>query len=312
MQILHGKKEKNPPDSGVQENLPKSKPKHFPVQKVEVVNDAVKFSMAKGFFKKRWIVVKEIPVLEITRIENFGNELTVTWKDKVDTFFMKGKSESFDKLRDKVNEILEQRKSQVSHEISTQRRNELLGVINVSMGAVDLSFNILIDLQAKRVNWKQLETHSNGFGETLSFSGQTMPPLSLDFTKISSSIERQVPRETSKEAHNILKAIYAYFDGLSVDDDLKDCHPNFQNAKALILAYYILNDLFLGRVVGDKENEKENSQLEMVLQNLANETTFKINVDALRGTIDNVDLESNRESAIEASRELFKQQLKQL
>jgi hypothetical protein len=312
MQILHRKKEKNQPDSGVQENLPKSKPKHIPVQKVEVVNDNVKFSMAKGFFKKRWIVVKEIPVLEITRIENFGNELAVTWKDKVDTFFMKGKSESFGRLCDKVNEILEQRESQVSNEISTQRRNELLGVINASVGVVDLSFNILIDLQAKRVNWKQLEIYSNGFGESLSFSGHTMSPLNLDFTKISSSIERQVPREASREAYNILKAIYAYFDGLSVDDDLKDYHPNLQNAKALILAYYILNDLFLGRVVGDKENDKENSQFETVLQILANETTFKINVDELRGTINNVDLEKDRESVIEASRELFKQQLRQL
>jgi uncharacterized protein YihD (DUF1040 family) len=65
-------------------------------------------------------------------------------------------------------------------------------------------------------------------------------------------------------------------------------------------------------VVGDKENKKENNQLETVLQNLANETNFKVNIDELKSNIDKMGLESDRESAVEDSRGIFKEQLKQL
>ena len=300
-------------DSAVQENQPKPKPKGIPVTKVEVIDNTVKFFVAKGFRKKRWVAVKEIPVFEIERVENFGNELSVTWKGVTDTFFMKEKAESLGKLRDEVNVMLEeQRKSLENNEKATLRRNELLGVINASIGIIDLSFDVLFGLQAKRINWQQVEDRSNGFGENLSFTGQTMPQLNMDFSNVSSAIKRQVPKETSKEAYNILKTIHEYFNGLSLDDDLKDYRPNLQNAKAVILAYYTLNDLLLGKVVGDKENKKENSQLETVLQNLANETNFKVNIDELKGNIDKMGPEADRESAVEDSRGIFKEQLKQL
>ena len=47
----------------------------------------------------------------------------------------------------------------------------------------------------------------------------------------------------------------------------------------------MLNDLFLGKVVGDKENSEEISQLESVLQNLAGETNFKVNIDELKSNM---------------------------
>jgi hypothetical protein len=306
------------------------------VTKVEVIDDTVKFFVAKGFRKKRWVAVKEIPVYEITGIENFGNELSVTWKGVTDTFFMKGNAESLGKLRDEVNGMLEeQRKSLENREKAALRRNELLGVINASIGIIDLSFDVLIGLQEKRINWQQLEGYANGFGENLGFTGRTIASLSLDFSKVSSAIKRQVPKETSKEAYNVLKAIYGYFNGLNLDEGLptrrssgcwcsnlqmhlclnhvfKDCRLNFQNATAAILAYYTLNDLLLGRAVGDKDNKKENSQLETVLQNLANDTNFKVNIDELKGSIDKMGLESDTENVIENSRRIFKEQLKQL
>ena len=203
------------------------------------------------------------------------------------------------------------RRTKEKKEKAALRRNELLGVINTSVGIIDSSFNVLIGLQEKRINWQRLEGYSNDFGKNTSFTGQTMPPLNLDFSKISSAIKSQIPKETSNEAYSILKAAYEYFNGLSVDDEFKENHPNFQDAKAVILAYFMLNDLLLGKVVGDKENKEEISQLESVLQNLAAETNFKVNIDELKSTINKIDVDSNRESVIERSREIFKQQLKQ-
>ena len=135
-----------------------------------------------------------------------------------------------------------------------------------------------------------------------------MPPLNLNFLKISSAIKSQIPEETSKEAYNILKVIYGYFDNLSPDDDLKESIPNFLNAKAIILSYYTLNYLLLGKVVGEKENDKEYHQLELVLQFLANSTNFKVNIEALKASIDKVIPEYDLKSVIDNSREIFKEQ----
>ena len=300
-------------DSAGQEDPPKKKQKGIEVAKVEVSDNIVKFFVAKGFRKKRWVAVKEIPVYEITGIENFGNELSVTWKGVTDTFFMKGRAESLGKLRDEVNGMLEeQRKSLENNEKAALRRDELLGVINASIDIIDLSFDVLIGLQEKRINWQQIEAYSNDFGENLTFTGQTMPPLNLGFSKIASAIKSQLPKETSNEAYSILKAAYGYFNDLNLNDDPKENHPNFHDAKAVILAYFMLNDLLLGKAVGDKENKEETSQLESVLQNLAAETNFKVNIDELKGSIDKMVVNSDGESVIERSRGIFKEQLKQL
>ena len=138
-----------------------------------------------------------------------------------------------------------------------------------------------------------------------------MPPLNMDFSKIASAIKTQIPKETSNEVYSILKATYGYFNDLSLDIESKENHPNFHDAKAVISAYLMLNDLLLGKVVGDKENNEEISQLESVLQNLAAETNFKVNIEELKSTINKIDVNSNKESVIERSREIFKQQLKQ-
>ena len=83
------------------------KQKGIQVSKVEVSDNIVKFFAAKGLLKKQWIVVKEIPLLEIEHIEKFGNELSVTWKGATYTFFSKEKTDLFSKLVDQVNGILE-------------------------------------------------------------------------------------------------------------------------------------------------------------------------------------------------------------
>ena len=302
-------------DSENQEDSPKEKQKGIEVSKVEVLDNVAKFLVAKGRGKKHWIVVREIPVLEIEHVEKFGNELSVTWKGATDSFFTKEKTDLFVALADQVNIILEdQRKSKENNEKEEKaalRRKELSETIDTSVRSIDQAFNVLIGLQEKRINWERLEGYSNDFVKNASFTTQTMSPLKMDFSKIGSAIKTQIPKEASNEAFSILKAEYEYFNGLSVDDDFKENHPNFQDAKATILAYFMLNDLLLGKVVGDKENKEEMGQLESVLQNLATETNFEVNIDELKSTIGKIDFDSNREIIIERSREIFKQQLKQ-
>jgi hypothetical protein len=93
----------------------------------------------------------------------------------------------------------EENKSIWTDEQVTVRIAELLELVKVSIGHIELSFDILISLQEKRVNWVQLEKFSKDFGPNKNFMLQTMPSLNLDFLKISSAINSQNLQKTSKE-----------------------------------------------------------------------------------------------------------------
>ena len=317
--LLFGRKKKKVgADALAQENpLPKRKTKPklkgLIIVKYEISENILKFLVAKGLFKKRWVAIREIPVNEITGVESLGNELTVTWKGVTDSFVIKKKGESFSKLRDQIQGLLdEQQKTLESNTKASLRRSDLAEVINGSVGVVDLSFDMLMGLQVKIVNWASLETYANDLGENLNFAGQTMAPLSLDFSKVTDAMKSQIPKKVSQETFNVLKSIYGYFDELKLEEDLQEAHPNFRDAKATILAYYTLNDLLLGKIVGEKDNKKESLVLETALQNLAKETNFKVKFEDLMDSFDKMGSDVDVESVIEDSREIFKEQLKNI
>jgi hypothetical protein len=292
----------------------KRKTKSVAVGKFEVSDGKIRFSATKGFFRKKWVVIREIPMAEVEKAEGEGNRLTLTSQSNVEMFHLKEKSGSFKTLIDQVNSVLEEKRKiqeKQTAEINMKnamRRTELLTVINKSVDVVDLTFNLLIALQDKRINWQEIEAYAGGFSEKLDFVGQTLPPFKLDYSKISATAKTKMPRDASKEAFSILKAAYGYFGDLKLEDDIKDNPPNFQTAKTLVNAYYLLNDLLLGRFVGDKDNRREVIELEAALQNLA-AANFKVDVEALKGSLD---LEAEKQAVIEDSRALFKEQLKQL
>ncbi len=203
-------------------------------------------------------------------------------------------------------------KSIWSDEQADLRRTELIDVVGGSIGLIELSFDTLIGLREKRINWVQLEKYSGSFGPNANFAFLTLPPLNLDFLKISSAINSMNAQKTSKEAYNILKKIFEYFCSLTIDDDLKEGIPNFQSAKAIILAYYTLNDTLLGKLVEDKEYKKEGNQLESALETLASETDLKVNIEELRVNIEKISPENDLEGAIDNIRGIFKEQLKKI
>ena len=54
----------------------KPKPKSISVAKYEVSDNIVKFFDAKGFPKKRWVLIKEIPIREISSLR--ASEMNLT------------------------------------------------------------------------------------------------------------------------------------------------------------------------------------------------------------------------------------------
>ena len=297
-------KQKNSDSPPVKVGQPK--PKGLIVEKYELSNDFLKFFVAKGFPKKHWVSIKEIPVYEITSVESFGNELSIDWNGSFFGFIFKKKDESFSMLRDQLRGLLEgQRKNK---KLSPQK-NDLNSIISFSISIVDLSFNVLMGLSRKKISWDTLEGYIDSLGTNLSAKGQTMEPLSLDFGQFSGAIKKHAPKETSKEAINILKTIYSYFDSLKADNEL---NLEMQNAKTAILAYYALNDLIFAKFVGGGADEKENSALESALVSLADKSDFKVSFGDLNASMARLGLEGENQSIVEDTRAIFKGQLRLL
>ena len=84
---------------------------------------------------------------------------------------------------------------------------------------------------------------------------------------------------------------------------------NVPNAKNLILAYYMLNDVLFGKVVGEVDNEKEILALEGVLLDLANGSNFKFNLEELKNGIYRLGVEVDRDRIFKDIRASFKEKL---
>ena len=231
---------------------------------------------------------KPIMIQEIKPSHN-GKTTTVTFKIV---------SRSFEK----------QQKLMEDYEKVFLTRKELVDLIYDSINLIDLSFDILIGLQKKRINWRLLEEYSKTLAENSGFISRLIPSLKADFSKISSATRSYIPQKTSEATYSLLKVIYSYFDTLSLDENREENLPNFQTAKDIILSYFTLNDILLGKVIGEKENKKETLQLESVLQILANTTEFRVNIEELKVSIDKITPENELERVID-SREVFKSQL---
>lgn len=301
-----------PKDSAEGQKPEKQKTQGILVDKFEFSDNTVKFYVVKGFAKKQWVSIREIPVPEITQIDKFGNELTITWKNTIDRFYTKEKTDSFGKLVEQVTDILEKSRLEIeNHQRAELKKTELLMAVENSLKILDRSFDILIGLQDKRINWQQLEAHANGFSDNLNFTGQILPPLILDYGKIEPAVRKQEPKEASAEAFSLLKATYDYFDGLSPDLDINDSPPTLQTVKNLIYAYFLLNDLLLGKAVGEKDNSKETATLETTLKKLF-EANFNLDFTDLKNSIDTADIQNDKRSLIDNCRTAFKEHLRHI
>jgi hypothetical protein len=291
----------------------KPKQKSTRVEKYEVSQFVLKLLVEKGLFKKRWVAIKEIPINEITLIKILNNELSITLNGINYSFIIKNKGSSFSGLPEQIqNLIKEQQKNLEGMARTNEIKCRLAELIDAAVCIVDLSFDMLMALQAKTVNWTNLEIYTKSLKDKMCFTQQTLTPLNLDFSKISDAIKSQAPEEASKEIFNVLNSIYGYFDNLELEEDLEAVHPTIADAKVAILASYMLNDLFLGKIVGEKDNQKESQALETTLQKLAKDTNFKINFQDFKANFDKIDPYAESENIIESTREIFKEQLRNI
>jgi hypothetical protein len=278
--------------------------KGLAITKYEISDNKIKFFDAKGFPKKHWVLIKEMPIQEIIGIESFGNELKITLNEEVYIFVSKKNSELIISLCDQIQSLLKDRKKTL--EINNKSYiiiNDLRKVMDI----IDLSFDILMGLNEKEINWINLEGNVARLLDSWKLDGDA--PLNLDFANVSAAIKRRIAEETSKEAYSILKFVYEHFDGIKPKDYQKDNSVNVPNAKDLILAYYLLNDVLFGKVFGEVDNEKEILALEGVFLDLANGSNIKLNIEELKSGIYKLGVEVDRDRIFKDIRACFKQNL---
>ena len=89
------------------------------VSRFEILNGVLKFFNAKGLVRKKIAVVRSIPVNEISAIESYRDELSITWNGVTNIFFKKNSFESFSDLRDKIRAMIDE--SQIALQRNSKR-----------------------------------------------------------------------------------------------------------------------------------------------------------------------------------------------
>ncbi len=285
----------------------------FTVTDFELSNGTLKLYNLKGLFKKKCELVKEIPVQTINVVESQGNALTITRNGAIDVFSKKNSLEAFGELGDKLRALLEEYQiDQQKNEKLEKIKVQYLAVIKSILPVIDACFNILNNLHEKRVDWSNITKYCDSLGKNLNITNQTLPPLSLNFSKVADAVTLQSPLNTANEVHSLLRSVSTYFSSLAIDEDLADRHPNSDDLVVLVDSYLTLNDVFFGKIVGDKDNKNEYLFLENSLASLSETTNFKVNVNELKVNIDKFDSATNKQSAVEDARDLFKASLSQM
>jgi hypothetical protein len=308
--LLFGKKNNTPPIAqtlSLEESKGKAKPKGIIVGKYEFAEGKLKFYIIKGVFKKRWVAIKEFPAVELTNVESIENGLAITWNGATYYFLHQKKSESFSGLRDQILALLAEQKQTVEKkQKQSQLKADLVAALNSTLGIVDLTFDILTGLHAKRVNWQILNAYSQRLMGGVSWTGQILPPLKVDPSKVLDAITKQVPKEVSKEALGVLKVIYDYFNCLPNKEYTTENSEIFENAKNAMTNYLILNDVMFARVIGQKDDPEELAALGNAFSMLIDESNIKISLDSVASSIIQTRM-TGREVDADNFREIFRE-----
>jgi hypothetical protein len=307
--------------------------------RLEFADNTLRFYVERGRFKKTSDLVREIPVADIESATLVEKEFSVTWKGVADVFDVET-MESAKTLCDEVNAVLMQPQEAVEEPVEPakpveekaeevkaalleeveeapqqqpQETPKLFALGKVVVVALDVSdslFDVLRYLQG-RVDWNRVESALKRSEESAEgFEGEEMCMVNLDFQELSSAVKLRRAGEVSKETYGVLKSLFEYFAGVTVAAErLGKFRPNCEDARKMVLAHYMLNDLVLGVVVGDLEVEKESSELAAVLEDLSKEIDVKIDVDAVKAVVNRLVTEKAEESVVAESRALLRKHL---
>jgi len=274
----------------------KSRLRNFGNGVLEVSNDTVKFYVETGRFRKHRETIRNIPIAEIDSLERQENDLSLAWKENTDVFAVAETSKVLAIHERILAGLKEQQKPAEITVAETQKQpdktNLLMQETATTIDVANALFSILGHLHG-RVDWKLVEL---GFKQVDEASAK-LTSLGTDFAfldvkPISVAVQQRYPKEVADRTLEALKTLHKHFnsDDSSPTEGADKPRPNKKDWKVLVQAFYVLNDLKIGAVVGDKDSEKETTELMNLLDELTKQPGSRIDMSAVKTSFEKLSL----------------------
>ena len=274
----------------------KSRLRNFGNGVLEVSNDTVKFYVETGRFRKHRETIRNIPIAEIDSLERQENDLSLAWKENTDVFAVAETSKVLAIHERILAGLKEQQKPAEITVAETQKQpdktNLLMQETATTIDVANALFSILGHLHG-RVDWKLVEL---GFKQVDEASAK-LTSLGTDFAfldvkPISVAVQQRYPKEVADRTLEALKTLHKHFnsDDSSPTEGVDKPRPNKKDWKVLVQAFYVLNDLKIGAVVGDKDSEKETTELMNLLDELTKQPGSRIDMSAVKTSLEKLSL----------------------
>jgi hypothetical protein len=179
---------------------------------------------------------------------------------------------------------------------TTQTESEPKLDVKDALSMVDALFDVFFSLQGS-VDWQQINVNAKHYGKALRKIHDKKIKSSLDFSMLTQAVQERNIKLISKEGYRLLKLIYANFQSEA---------PENAVSKKVIESYFILNDVFLAKVVEDVDAENELSQFNSLITEIFGETESNVStvIEAIKKAIS-----VQEKDAYNKARSAFKQSL---
>ena len=170
----------------------------------------------------------------------------------------------------------------------------------------DPLFDLLMGLHGQ-LDWDYIENRLKRCKlATENFPEVKLATENLNFRNLSFSVKIHQPNDAIRESESLIELLFANVSALGSGNELPEEAPsNYSTLKSVILSYFMLNDVLLGQVVGDKEIGKEKSELANVLDSFSEKT----GTDLFTEFTDRMRQEKTDINAVDESRALLRKQL---
>src|SRR4030065_2989345 len=163
-----------------------------------LTDDAVRFYVESGLFKKRRKIIRDIPMADVESVERQGNDLSIFWKGTTDMFVIAQLSQvelTFERM---TAALKERTKDAEKKEANDQKQAELAQMIANAMETADSLFDILRNLHG-RVDWSLVENNFKQSEENVKNLASQPNSVSLDIRYLSPALRERRPKEITEK-----------------------------------------------------------------------------------------------------------------
>lgn len=194
----------------------------------------------------------------------------------------------------------------VDEPINTTEKDDLAiephTIFSSYVDILDPLFDLLMNLHGE-VDWNVVE-NSLKRCKVAKVLRAKVATKNLNLRNLSSFIRMRQPKDAALECNSLIKLLHSNALVLGSEGASEEAQPKFGALKSAILAYFVLNDVLLGQVLGDEEVGKEKSELANILDDFQQKVK-----SGLFGELINTLRKKKVDIAIDDSRTLLRKQL---